>query len=178
MDPNLLANIILLVCAAILGTALVYRYVKARRVGRAGIGVGRMETVQEVPRVRAEPQAPLQAPPQDSAATALRHIEPWERGRMSPREVDRLLDRVIEEDDRLVQSLSRELLEYVRKRGGFRGIRPQAMEAMATEFAILAAAFRRVSRGATGEPCAVTDEVRSALLKEAFRLVASQVGHD
>ena len=175
MDLNLIANMVLLFCAGILGVALAYRYYITRQVGARAEAVAATPAKAAVAQPAPVPPAPAPSPDDD---TILKHPEPWEKGRMSTREIDRLLDRVIEEDDLLVQSVSKELLQYLRGRGKFGKIRPQALEAMATEFAILAAAFKRVSMTSTGEPCTVTDEVRSALLKEAFRLVASQVGYE
>ncbi len=168
MDLNFAANVALLVAIGILGTAAVCRIGTAYLRGRRG-REGTYESLDH-----REPAPPIRPSPERARGAVEIPTEPWERGRLSPRDVDRLMDAIIEKEGGQVDSFAEELLGDPRVRKALKHIKPEVREAIATEFGILLAAYAEASKTSDGEPSLVSNEVRSALMREAFRLVASQ----
>lgn len=110
-------------------------------------------------------------------------IQPVERVEMTPETsqtspscmpIPQLFVEVAEEESDSVRSAARKMINYAVARGGVPNVRPQVLENIAIQFAVLEAAYRRILSTDTGEMGVVPEEMRLELFIEGFRLVASQ----
>ncbi len=155
MDLNAVLNIVLVVCATIFVVALVYRMV------RAGSETGE------------ETQDDLQVlgPMEGTRTKPLRGVparKPTEEG-----PVGVLFERITTENPDEVRESARKMLDYAILRGGATHVRPEILEKIALQFALLEVALRQESWGDDG-PRPISDEEMSEMLRESFRRAASQ----
>jgi len=170
MDPNTLANTVLIASAALLVAAIAYR------VGSSLFFPRRRETLEE-----AEALEPISAKPA--------HEEELEEGEEPTIEVpaeaparvpgpsltaSEMIKQVAEEQWNAILESADNLVDYAVARGGVSHIRPETLRKLAIQFSLLEATLRKAS-SVSLEAGELPEKMMRDTFREGFRLLASQV---
>lgn len=166
MDPNTLANTVLIASGALLVAAIAYRVGSNRRretLTQEGVTEPiPVERVGERQILRAEGST-IQVP--EEALTRM----PGPSMTAS-----QMIKQVAEEQWGAIVESADNLVDYAVARGGVSHVRPETLRKLAIQFSLLEAALKRAS-GLAPETGGVSEGMIRDTFREGFRLLASQV---
>ncbi len=170
MDPNAFADLLLIVCLAILIAVVAFRaLVGLMYAGRKARGAA------PVPTPHFAEERAVEAPAGEQAVQAPGPGLPTARhGLVKSDFADGFLSKVNAEEMETIRSTARELVDYSLARGGVSRIPPKVLDDMALQYALLETALKRIHPIPDPGVSGVAEGSRDELFREGFRLLVTK----